>query len=246
MNKNFTPCGTCDCGYIYADNHEVIKCSCLDKFQKDKRLQHLLTKGNVPLYISSNKSLLDYDLNRDYAGKDLNNNLMKVKKFIKNFDSKYSSLNLFFSGLHGTQKSSIARYICRELTKKGKTTYYILADTLIKTIIDSERDIELKELCNYIMDVDFLVIDELSEDKITLFKSEFQIPFLTSFLKTRLEIKRKSTLFCSNSPIDSIGEKLGKAIQDLVFRETYDKSMIFTDNYEKSNTNFDVNALWDD
>lgn len=210
----FTPCENCDNGYIEDDIEATIsKCSCLLNYQRNRKLSIELEKSNVPLQISSDKKAVDligYSISEDYVGKDKQGNIPKIKKFISNFDERYSSLNMYFYGDQGVQKSTLARVICRELIKKGKSCYFILADDLIKTLIDAERDDELKSLCNHILNVDFLVIDELDESKITCYKSGYQIPFLTTFLKKRIERLRKSTLFCSNREIDNMGNFLVK------------------------------------
>lgn len=238
----FESCGKCKNGYIYSSS-EVEKCMCRSTWQYKERLSIKISKANIPPFISENKSLLEYNLS-DYIGKDKKDNISKIKKFISNFE-KYKRRNLFLSGKIGTQKSTLARYISKELLSQNYTVYYTLADTLIKNLQDADRNEELKEKYNEIINTDFLVIDEMSEDKITTYKSGWQNTFLLPFLKRRIEIVRKSVCFISNAPIDNIGDYFKGAIQDLIYREVADKDMVFKDNYNQELNRFDPSTLWD-
>lgn len=248
MDNDFISCGKCQDGFIYGEDSTVTKCKCLLEYQRTRKLTHMLKNANIPLQISSDSqavSLLDYSIEKDYVGSDKNRNIPKIKKFISKFDEKYSSLNMYWYSLNGMQKTTLAKVMCRDLIKKGKSVYYILADTLIKMLIDSERDDQLKEVCSNILICDFLVIDELDESKITTYKSGYQVAFITSFLKKRIESLRKSTLFCSNRKIDNMGNFFGEALQDLILREVLDPQT-FEDNYKSKSKAFDVKTLWDD
>lgn len=241
----FIPCEKCDKGYIYSiDKSTATKCDCLKQYQERRSIEIAVEKSNIPLWLSETKVLIDYSLD-DYVGQDFNNNLFKIKKFINNFD-RYSKRNLFISGKPGTQKSTIARYMGMELLKQGKTVYYSLADTLIRDLIRADRDDELKNKMDEIIQYDCLIIDELSQDKITTYKSGWQNTFLLPFLKKRIELIRKSVVFISNSPIENIGEYFKGAIQDIVYREVADKEMIFEDEYDIEINRFDPKTLWDD
>lgn len=240
----FVPCDRCNDGYFY-DNHNRVatKCDCLIKYQERRKIEICIDKSYIPPYIAENYLLIDYNF-QDYKGEDKRGNLLKIDKFIHNFD-KYRQRNLFFSGKPGTQKSTIARYIGMELLKDGRSVYYTLADTLIKDLIKADRDDELDNLWKDRIQYDCLIIDEFSQDKITTYKSGWQNTFLLPFLKKRIEIIRKSVIFISNSPIDNIGKYFEGAIQDLIYREVADKEMVFEDNYDVYRKKFDVSTLWE-
>lgn len=244
----YTPCEKCNNGFIFDDSERTTKkCSCLKTYQKNMKLTYLLERANIPIQISSNidaPTILNYEIERDYVGSDENGNLPKIKKYIKDFETKYKSLNMFFYGSCSAQKSTLARVIGKEIIKKGLSVSYYLTDTLIKDLIDSEREDDLKKKMNEILKVDLLILDEFEESKITKFKSGYQVSFITSFLKRRIELERKATIFASNSTPDNIGSFFGEALQSLISREILDKSMEFTDNYEKKSKNFSVEDLW--
>ncbi len=246
--KKFISCGNCDNGFIYMKDG-VSKCSCLEAYQEKVRVLHFVNKSNIPLHVDSYSDLLitDYSLSH-YRGPDINNNLYKIKKFISKFptDERYKKRNLFFSGGFGTQKSTLLRYVGVQLLKKGCSVYYTLADTLIRELMAAGWDNEdLRVKWEKIIQCDCLLIDEMSEDKITTYKSGWQRKFFLPFLKRRIEDIRKSVIFASNSPINNIGEYFEGAIQDVIFREVADKGMIFEDNYEKLKDDFNPLSLWD-
>ncbi len=245
MTIKYEPCGKCENGYFYEGN-TTKKCDCLAKYQVKAKLNLMLERSNIPVLLSSDSnavSILDYDIDRDYIGEDKNGNLVKIKKFISRFDEKYHSLNMYWYSVNGCQKSTLAKVICKELLKRGKSAYYILADDLIKRLIDAERDDELKAECKKLLSVDFLVIDEMDASKITTYKSGYQVAFITTFLKKRIETFRKSVLFCSNREIDNVGDFFGDALQDLLLREVLDP-MTFEDKYMAKRHDFNVNDLW--
>jgi DNA replication protein DnaC len=182
-------------------------------------------KGNIPAF-TENYSLLNY------VGKDENKNLIKIAKYLEEFKDKYKEFSLFLWGTPGTQKSTILRYMGCNLIARGFTVIYMLADTLIKELIESDRDplLKFKWYTKY-MNYDCIIIDEFSEDKITTYESGWQRKFILPFLKMRMEIKRKAILFGSNNHPDNIGIYFDGAIQDLVSREIKDKTMEFKDEY---------------
>lgn len=244
----FHSCGVCNKdGFIITKDYSK-KCSCRIEYENNLNIIKGLLSSNVITYNSSKESL-DFLLNlsfNDYKGNDYAGNLIKIKKFCTNFKNKYNNLNLFFSGDPGTQKTTLAKIMIKELIKQKVSCYYIIANDLIDIIIESGRDIEKKNLIESILNYDFLVIDEFDEHKIVTFSSGWQRKNLFPFLKKRLESIRKSTLFISNQKIDNLGAYFEGAIQDLILREVPDQTMIFKDNYIKNRGNINLSQIWDD
>jgi hypothetical protein len=115
-------------------------------------------------------------------------------------------------------------------------------DRLIKTLLDAERDDEAKQRIRKWSSADFLVVDEcFSKGQVTLFKSGYQLAFLNTFLKERLEVFRKATCFTANTPIEDIGQEYGPGIQSLIDR-SIPTPMFFNDTVEK--TNFRNDDIW--
>lgn len=246
----FKSCGKCDSnGFIISFSGKAKKCNCKIDFEKKAFILKSLLQANV---INADSSIdyveslygLSFD---DYKGPDNNGNLGKIKKFCYQFSDKYRSLNLFFSGKPGTQKSTLAKIMIKTLIELNNSTlkcYYILANDLIEMIISSSREEKDKDTLDDIAKVDFLVIDEFDEDKIITYASGWQRKNLFPWIKKRLELIKKSTLFISNKNIDSIGDYFEEAIQDLIIREIPDKTMIFEDKYYVYNGEIDLSSIW--
>jgi DNA replication protein DnaC len=246
--EEFKSCGNCDdYGFILKEGIAV-KCNCRKIYLKRVSLRNSMLRAgfitrDTPL--DKVESLETYTLS-NYSGEDKEHNLEKIHKFIEYFGTKYRSLHLFFSGKPGTQKTTIAKFMVRELLCKGYTANYILANDLIEKIISSYREDGSKEEVIHLLDSNFLVIDEFDEDKIISYASGWQRKNLFPWLKKRLEVVKASTLFISNKKIDDIGDYFEEAIQDLLLREVPDHTMIFTDNYIKSSGGIDISSIWGD
>lgn len=241
----FTSCNKCSNGFIIGSD-SAIKCDCKIQYDNKIKLLYSLMKSNI-LSSHSSKDILSYidSLSFDsYKGPDKQGNISKLKKFISKFDEKYSSLNLYFFGAPGTQKSTIAKTIIKMLCIKH-TCYYVLANDLIQLIIDSSRDEEKKTLLHSILSVDLLIIDEMDEDKIITYASGWQRKNFFPFIKNRLEHIRKSTIFISNETIENIGSYFEGAIQDLINRSVPDP-MTFSDKYFTYKEKLDINSIWED
>lgn len=218
--KNFIPCLKCQDGYIYSkEGNEVVahRCSCLTSFLKLKVLELKLREARIPLKLKNYFdgdiiNLLDYSLD-NYVGKDINNNLEKVNKYIENFKRYHKNTFLYFFGDNVTQKSTIGFYIARELIKRDVTVKYVLMNTLITNFVNfsfsKDREDLLEEIESY-NNADLLIIDEAFKDaEITIYeRSKFQIPLLIDFLRTRIEgVNKKSIIFISNISLENINYK---------------------------------------
>ncbi len=244
----FHHCELCDENGFIVKEGSSTKCEC--KISHDKKVSTI--KGFLDsgvLHENSSKSVVDFLLSisfDSYKGQDEVGNIKKLRQFCKNFKEKYTGLHLFFTGRPGTQKSTVAKVMIKELSAKGISCYYLLANDLIQMIIDSARSEEIKFNLHEILHVDFLVIEELSEDKIISYSSGWQRKNLFPWIKYRIETLSKSTLFISNEKIDNIGAYFGEAIQDLILREIPDHTMIFNDNYVVNRGKIDLSTIWDD
>jgi hypothetical protein len=178
-----------------------------------------------------------------YIGEDRFNNIPKLKKYCNEFRNNFSHIHLYlWSRINGTQKSTCAKDIIVRLAKQGVKSKFILMDSLIKTLLEAERDDEAKQKAKEWSAVDFLAIDEcFAKGQITLFKSGYQISFLNTFLKERLEVFRRATCFTANVPIEDIGQEWGTSIQSLVDR-SIPTPMLFNDTVAK--TNFRNVDIW--
>jgi hypothetical protein len=178
-----------------------------------------------------------------YIGEDRFSNIPKLKKYCDEFKTNFLHTHLYlWSRINGTQKSTCAKDIIVRLAKQGVKSKFVLMDSLIKTLLDAERDDDSKQKAGEWSAVEFLVIDEcFAKGQITLFKSGYQIAFLNTFLKERLEIFKRATCFTANVPIEDIGQEWGASIQSLVDR-SIPTPMLFNDTIAR--TTFRNNDIW--
>jgi hypothetical protein len=178
-----------------------------------------------------------------YIGEDSFGNIPKLKKYCDEFKTNFLHTHLYlWSRVNGTQKSTCAKDIIVRLAKRGVKSRFVLMDRLVKTLLDAERDADAKQKAEEWAAAEFLVIDEcFTKGQITLFKSGYQLAFMNTFLKERLEVFRRATCFTANAPIEDIGREWGVSIQSLVDRSVPDP-MLFNDTVAK--TRFRNEAIW--
>jgi hypothetical protein len=178
-----------------------------------------------------------------YIGEDKSNNIPKLKKYCDEFKDKFSHIHLYlWSKVNGTQKSTCAKDIIARLAKQGVKSKFVLMDNLVKTLVEADRDDDARRQSREWSIVDFLVIDEcFTKGQVTLFKSGYQLAFLNTFLKDRLEVFKRATCFTANMPIEDIMQEWGVSIQSLIDR-SIPTPMFFNDTVLK--TNFRNNDIW--
>ncbi len=207
------------------------------EYKQEKRIKVLIESSNIPPHSLS----LGLD---DYIGED-RKKIDKLKIFIDKFEKKFHKIHLYFWSLeNGTQKTTIASIVGKELLKKGFSVQFILMNQLINLLSEEKFNPEHTDILSPIRQTDFLIIDDsFDRKKSTIYKSGFQLPFLDQFLRTRLELDRKSTCFTSNISIDLIDESLfGSSMKQLIKRSIIDP-LHFGSSYELRN-NFNPEDLW--
>lgn len=259
----FIPCRSCagkgingkSNGFIYDKSTNNSKeCQCHILFREQFDLVERLKKSGI----HNIEKTLSYDINKNYVGEKSIKSVEKIKFFLKKFkenDSRYHNVMLYMYGPNGTQKSTIGQYIVKEIlsTVKIKSSFqneyykalYIQMNDLIKELISSDNDNEATKssLYKHILKSDVLVIDEsFDKDKVTIYKSGYQIPYLDSFLRRWMDDETKSLIFISNVPPNEIEQNgYSHSMQDFVERKTkIDQStFMFNDNYVSNKDQFD-------
>lgn len=181
---------------------------------------------------------------RDYIGS--NRSIpRKLTKYVSEFDSKYRNIHLYFwSHENGTQKTTTASIVGKELLAQGKTVRFILMGELLSLLTDLDRKEDAQSRRQDLLMSDYLIIDDsFDKRKATIYRSGYQISFLDIFLRERLEVLKKATCFTSNFSIDEIDEDVfGISLKKLVKRSVPDP-FEFTTLYSDRN-NFDISELW--
>lgn len=246
----FIPCRDCakkpgpKPGYYYVDfgyQKAAVECSCHKEYMKQKNF--LTAAPEAGIWVEA----LRYDPEKDYVGIKSKINVERVMKYVMGFE-KYSSELLYFWGPNGTQKTTLAQWVGASLLFKGYTVKYLLMQNLLSLLtskFDSDDD-KIKAI-DKLYTADLLIIDEsFSKDKVTLYESGYQLPFLDRFIRERAEIRRKGIIFISNKgPTTIESQKFSKSIQDFVERNTKRSCLYFEDNYMQTVSDFEPTSIFD-
>lgn len=187
-----------------------------------------------------NSEFFKYDIGKDYRGQKSAVNVARLTKYVSLFNDKQAAEKvkrsiLYLHGPNGTQKTTLANWIGKQLLTLGYRPRYVLMKQLVDTLWNSQRNDDAKlTLEDYLERTDVLIIDEsFSKDKIHLWSSGFQIGYIDEFLRELIN-KGIGIIFISNNHPDEIeAQGFSHSIEDLVKRELkkYDSLMVFKDVY---------------
>jgi len=186
------------------------------------------------------QTLLDWDLTR-YRGDDTPGNIPLLQRFLTEFDSRFKSAHLYmWSKYNSTQKTTTAKILAKTLALQGKSVWVLTMGELVQKLKNQDFHEPDADLIRTLSMVDFLVIDDAFDvRKVTLYKSGYQLSFLDTFLRKRLEGNRLSTCFTSNYAVGELTEVFGCSLKALVERNT--RQLEFNDHVEGL---INVEELW--
>lgn len=202
----------CECHKEWAYEYERYKLFCKSGFKED---------------------LWNYDVN-EYAGTKSSANVARLQKYVDQFtDPDVRKTIQYWWGPNGTQKSTVANWVGKQLILKHENVKLITMHNLVQ--LCWERDNEdngLDELSN----CDMLIIDEcFDKTKVYLWKSGAQLGAIDNFIRTRM-YQLKGCIFISNIKLENITEHgFSESLKDLIYRET-----------KKTNTVFEWQDRWID
>jgi DNA replication protein DnaC len=253
--KKFEPCRICinknspkDLpGFYYIGeglNRQIKECTCHKKWIRDTLVKVKVREAKLESD-PEDSELMTYDPLKHYVGTE---SLVSVKKltFIKdNFKNLFIHTPIYIVGEYRTQKTHLAKWLGISLIKKGYSAYYINMQDIVKALdlrFSEEKTAQNEEFIEKLLSVDFLIIDEsFYKIKVRMYVSGIQFPALDSFLRERIDQRRKSTCFVSNIAPDGIEkEGFSDSIQDYVARKIRENNteLIFKDNYDKVKNKF--------
>lgn len=226
------------------------ECACHKAWREATKLEAYMQKANIAVDTAK------YDIN-DYVGTKSIENVERLKKYVSRSLDKNEAPEvtnalaascLYMYGRNGTQKTTLAMWMGYQFLKAGKKVRYILMNDLLKLLMKAERDEDAQKQLEKISEVDMLIIDEsFDKGKITIYRSNYQIPFLDSFLRNRIQTNKKGIIFISNVAMNEIEfNGFNSSIQDLVTRNVNicKGFMEFEDNYMEVKGAIDINALF--
>lgn len=198
--EDFLPeyeCKICnDTGYITQEFNTKM-CNCL----KQKLFDEQYNKSNITNIEKENFDFFDLsvyseEIDEKKYGSPISpkENILKIKKivkdFIENFDDP-NEKNLLFTGNTGLGKTFLSNCIAKELLSQGRTVLYQTAPVMLDTIISSrfDKNENLNNIYNNILDVDLLIIDDLGTECI----NNMKFTELFNIINTRLLNQNQKT-----------------------------------------------------
>jgi len=212
-------------------------------YKEQRRLEIILPSCNIPNHI------IPYSLEENYIGNVDSEPIKKIKKYISNFENTFYNKPLYVYGVAGTQKTTVCQYIGKELIRKKKTVKFTTMNKLIYLLTNEQFKEEVKQEIEEIRQSDLIILDRsFDKEQVTVYQSGYQLAFLDSFLRERIEFLQKAIIIISNNAIEEISKnKFNKDIEDLIKRSTvpYGLAIEFKDHYSLKD-DFDASDLWKD
>ena len=203
-------CKKCnDTGYITINNTTQM-CNCLKQkiydLEYNKTNMSTLNKENFDKF---NLNLYSTEVSTEKYQSDISprENMKLIKEicinFIENFDD-IEEKNLLFTGKTGLGKTFLSSCIANEVLKKGKTVLYHTASVMLDTIINYRfgKSNVSKEIYDYLLDVDLLIIDDLGTEGV----NNLKLVELFNIINGRLlnSSKPTKTIISSNLSLQNI------------------------------------------
>lgn len=248
QNNKFIPCRKCSNkpgpkpGFIYSEKNGfniIIECSCHVAWRQQQELELKLEAAQINPDFSF----------EDYRGSKSREEFKAFKTFASNYNKYNYKTMVYLWGKNGCQKTSMAQALGKILIEKGFSVQYTLMNNLINNLVKDFNDslaIEKDAFIKRCLESDLLIVDEaFDSNKVTMYKSGYQIPFLDAFIRNRFEINKKSILFISNVAPQNIDRNVfGVSLQNLVDRNTKESCIEFKDVYLDEVSKPDVLGLF--
>jgi len=260
MSDKFIPCRKCASikdsikpeGYLYVslENGQtgIQECLCHIEWRKNSIVALKAKRANL----WTDEKSLSYSPTTQYKGSRSLSQVRKLEVYVERFkEFEFSKSSLYLYGPYGTQKTHLAQWIGLSLLRKNFSVQYLPMQKLISDLSSEFDSNEGKqETVENLLSVDCLILDEcFSKTKVTLYKSGYQLPFLETFLRERMEHRQKNIIFVSNTPIEDIASQgFGDSIQNFVERNIKPRgaALEFVDVYRANNSDIDIDALFKD
>lgn len=230
------------------------KCECYAKYQAMKMKAAWASRANI------RPSLYEmdppYHPSTDYIGQRSKENVEKVIRYGED-PTTFKHQSLYLYGPNGTQKTTLAQWIGLARIEKGQKPFYTLMRSLTNALVEAQYirndeptqvTFERRAYLDNVRNCDLLILDEsFDTSKVTIYKSQYQIPFLDEFLRERIDIQQRPVVFVSNVSVDRIPvDTFGMSMTNLLKREIERKgaSLQFLDVYQDEVNDFSIQDIF--
>jgi DNA replication protein DnaC len=206
----------------------VTECDCHIKWRAEVEFRRRYENAGL------RPDLIDASYPADYVGSRSRDSMLRLVNYVSKFsrDEAVRKCMLYLAGDNGCQKTLLANWVGKEVLRAGYDVQFILMNRLVSMLATLEADESQKRALDRVLRADLIIIDEAFDlEKLTIYKSGFQIPFVDSFLRDTID--KRGVIFVSNKEPKSIDSKFGKSVSDLLSRKTeyYHSLLKFTDNW---------------
>jgi len=244
MIKPFSPCNRCSQkngkipdGYFYktivenGHSYTVVE-ECRDHkvWRKNKEI--------YDLYVNNGFQEKDFYYDIDtYIGKKSINNIQRLKTYINKIkDIQVRSSILYLYGIPGTQKTTVAQWLGKEIIKAGFSCSYFYMKKLIDYLFEAPNNEDKMFWVKKVINDDVVIIDEsFSKNKISSLwgDSKYNIGNLGEFIRNKVSANKGIIFISNDSPAKLLEDKFDLPIIDIILRETTKKNSVFEfqDNY---------------
>lgn len=191
-----------DTGYIGNERCHCFKQAAIDLVYTQSNLRSILEKENFSTFSYSYYSKEQINPATGLSALEtVQNAVAECHRFIREFKKGFQ--NLFFYGDTGVGKTFLSNCVAKELLDQGHSVIYLTSFELFHIFEQNvfERDTDMRESCQNILDCDLLIIDDLG----TEMSNTFTVSQLFLCLNERI-LTKKSTIISTNLGLNQLLE----------------------------------------
>lgn len=236
-------------GFYFVTNGNskgVVECECHKEWVKKNSIYIHAYKNNIWVDPDS----LDYSLDK-YVGKNIGT-IKTIRKYLERYDLESTrKMCLYLQGEGYTQKTTVAQHIGLSIFRLGYSAFYFQMKALNDLFkspfsLNVEEANENKFILDRIEQSDCLIIDDAFDKNIApVYSTGSQSPYIESFLRERIDNKKKGVIFVSRVlPKDIKKNGYSDSLQSFVEMNTIAKHTLF--HFQDVFSDFDEDEIFKD
>jgi hypothetical protein len=168
------------------------------------------------------------------------NDIDRIHMLRQHFSELLKGKCFYITGRFSTQKTTLVQWIGLETFRRGYTAYYENMHNFIKNLVPMGfNDLDKhKEYYDKVLAVDILILDNVFDKMRTNIQS-FQLPYIESTLRDRIEQKKKAVVFVTGLSV--VKDPMFDSLENFVIKATREFSLILSD----STTGIPIDSIFD-